>query len=96
MCDRLRIFVGEDRNPIFVECVPRATEPPSRNHRSQSRADQLKIHEIDPEIVRVELGQAGFQVLKCEDPFLKRMPEVKNGDRIAAADMWLIIAVRPK
>jgi len=40
-------------------------------------------------------SQVGFQVLKCEDPFLKRMPEVKNGDRIAAADMWLMVAVRP-
>lgn len=66
------------------------------DHRSQSRADQLKIHEIDPELVRTELGRVGFQVLKCEDPFLKRMPEVKNGDRIAAADMWLMVAVRPK
>ena len=66
------------------------------DHRSQSRADQLKIHEIDPELVRTEVGRVGFQVLKCEDPFLKRMPELKNGDRIAYADMWLMIAVRPR
>ena len=66
------------------------------DHRSQSRADQLKIHEIDPELVRAEVGRAGFQVLKCEDPFLKRMPEVTTGDRIAEADMWLMVVVRPK
>jgi predicted methyltransferase len=66
------------------------------DHRTESRADQLKIHEIDPELVRAEVGRAGFQVLKCEDPFLKRMPEVKMGDRIAEADMWLMVAVRPK
>jgi len=65
------------------------------DHRTQSRADQLKIHEIDPESVRAEAGRVGFQVVKCEDPFLKRMPEVKNV-RIGAADMWLMVAVRPK
>jgi ubiquinone/menaquinone biosynthesis C-methylase UbiE len=64
-------------------------------HRSQSRADQLKFHEIDPELVRAEVGAAGFQVLKSENPFLKRMPEVA-GDRIGAADMWLMVAIRPK
>jgi len=66
------------------------------DHRSQSRADQLKIHEIDPALVRAELGRAGFQVVNLEDPFLKRMPQVTTGDRIGAADMWLMTAVRPK
>jgi len=64
-------------------------------HRSQSRAEQLKIHEIDPEIVQAELERAGFRVLKRENPFLKRMPEV-IGDRIGASDMWLMIAVGAK
>jgi len=65
-------------------------------HRDQSRADQLKIHEIDPEIVQTELERAGFHVLMRENPFLKRMPEVTTGDRIAAADMWLMVAVKPR
>lgn len=64
-------------------------------HRSQLRADQLKIHEIDPQLVRAELVRAGFQVAKCEDPFLKRIPEA-TGNMIGKADMWLMIAVRPK
>jgi len=64
-------------------------------HRTQPRADQLKIHEIDPALVRAELERAGFQVAKCEDPFLKRMPEVTS-DRIGASDMWLMIAFRPR
>jgi predicted methyltransferase len=64
-------------------------------HRTESRADQVKSHEIDPNLVREELTRIGFRVLKCEDPFLKRMPEVTNGDRIGAADMWLMVAVRP-
>ena len=65
-------------------------------HRIQSRIDQIKNHEIDPGLVRAEAARVGFQVLKCEDPFLKRMPKVTTGDRIGAADMWLIVAVRPK
>jgi len=62
------------------------------DHRSQSRADQLKVHEIDPTWVRTELERVGFQLLKYEDPFLKRMPEVKDGS-IGRAP--LAIAVRP-
>ena len=65
------------------------------DHRTQSRADQLKMHEIDPKLVREETGRVGFQVVKCEDPFMKRIPDAKN-KRIGAADMWLMVAVRPK
>ena len=65
-------------------------------HRAESRADQVKAHEIDANLVREELMRIGFHVLKCDDPFLKRMTDVTNGDRIGAADMWLMVAVRPK
>jgi len=63
-------------------------------HRTESRADQIKAHEIDPKLVREELTRIGFHILKCDDPFLKRMTDVTNGDRIGAADMWLMVAVR--
>jgi hypothetical protein len=65
-------------------------------HRSESRTDQIKIHEIDPALVRAEVERVGFQLLKCDDPFLKRMPEVTTGDNIGRTDMWLMVAVRPK
>jgi len=64
-------------------------------HRTESRADQINAHEIDPNLVREELTRIGFHILKCDDPFLKRMTDVTNGDRIGAADMWLMVAVRP-
>jgi len=64
-------------------------------HRDQPRAEQLKIHEIDPRLVQRELEQVGFQVVRCEDPFLKRIPDAKNSST-SRADMWLMIAVRPK
>src|SRR5438105_1663816 len=37
-----------------------------KDHRTQPRADQLKLHEIDPAIVRSEVEQAGFQIVKLE------------------------------
>jgi predicted methyltransferase len=64
-------------------------------HRTQPRADQLKLHEIDPELVRGEVGQAGFEIVKCDDPFVKWGPGVGNS-RSSATDMWLMVAVRPK
>jgi predicted methyltransferase len=65
-------------------------------HRQKSRADQLKIHEIDPELVRAELTRAGFRVLSCEDPFVNRMPEVAVTYGPKEADMWMMVAVRPQ
>jgi len=64
-------------------------------HRSQPRADQVKLHEIDPGLVREEIARAGFVVSKCEDPFVKWAPGVGNS-RASATDMWLMIAIRPK
>ena len=65
-------------------------------HRQKSRADQLKIHEIDPVLVRSELTRAGFRVLTCEDPFVNRMPEAALTYGPKEADMWLMVAVRPQ
>jgi predicted methyltransferase len=68
----------------------------SPEHRSLSREEQLKHHEIDPDLVQSEVERAGFQVLRIENPFLKRMPEVANGNNIARSELWMMVAVRPK
>jgi len=68
----------------------------ARDHRNQTRENQLSIHEIDSELVKAELTLAGFEVVRCENPFMKRMPEAKGGYRIKASDMWLMVAVRSK
>jgi len=65
------------------------------DHRNQPRADQLKVHEIDPAIVRAELEQAGFQIAKYEAQFVKWKPGVGNS-RARGNDFWLIVAVRPR
>jgi ubiquinone/menaquinone biosynthesis C-methylase UbiE len=76
-----RLVIGDYSNP---------------DHRNQSRENQLNIHEIDSELVQAELSSAGFQVVKCENPFMKRMPDANKPYRIKASDMWLITAIRPK
>jgi len=67
----------------------------STEHRNQARADQLKLHEIDPGLARAEVEQAGFQVVQYEDPFVKWRTGVGN-TRASATDLWLMVAVRPK
>jgi predicted methyltransferase len=64
-------------------------------HRGLPRADQVKMHEIDPDEVWVEVERAGFDVVSCERQFVKQIPESKYL-RAAAADMWVMVAVRPK
>ena len=88
----------------MAEHILRALKPAGRfviadyslvQDRGQARADQTRKHEIDPALVRTELERSGFQVLQCEDPFLKRIPDA-TGSPAAGADLWLMIAVRPK
>ena len=67
----------------------------SKDHRSQARADQLKLHEIDLALVRAEVEQAGFQVVRVEDPFVEWRPGAGN-TRGSPTDLWLMVAVRPK
>jgi precorrin-6B methylase 2 len=62
-------------------------------HRAQPRADQLKLHEIAPELTRKEVETAGFKVVKCEDPFAKWR---SGHPRVEVADLWLMTAIRAK
>jgi ubiquinone/menaquinone biosynthesis C-methylase UbiE len=62
----------------------------------KTRAEQLKIHEIDPELVRAELTRVGFRVLTCEDPFVNRMPDAAFSYGPKEADLYLMVAVRPQ
>ena len=89
----------------MLEQIFRALKPGGRlviadysllSHRTESRPDQIKQHEIDSGLVRVEVGRAGFRVSKCEDPFVQRIREVTTGDNIGKVDMWLMVTVRPQ
>jgi len=91
--------------PAMDEQIFRSLKPGARlviadysmpAHRRESRADQIKIHEIDPDLARAELTRVGFRVLTCVDPFVKRMPNVAISYGPKGIDMWLMVAVRPE
>lgn len=65
-----------------------------RPGRNQPREDQTKKHFLSPGLVSEELRQAGFEIVKLDDPLLERKPDVKNA-RIGTADLWLLTARRP-
>jgi predicted methyltransferase len=108
--DRLAVILIVDsyhhftNYPAMLDKILHALKPGGRlaiadysfaGHRSQARADQIKLHEIDPALVRSEVERAGFQVVRCDDPFVKWRPGVGN-TRASATDLWLMIAIRPK
>jgi precorrin-6B methylase 2 len=64
-------------------------------NRTQPRETQLQHHEIAPEMVRAEVEERGFQVVRLEDPFAK-WKDGPGNTRTTPTDLWLIIAVRPK
>jgi precorrin-6B methylase 2 len=66
-----------------------------REDRTLPRAEQLKIHQINPELVRGEVTSAGFQVVKCDDPFA-RWVAAEGNPRGRPVDFWVLVAVRPK
>jgi predicted methyltransferase len=89
---------------LMLEKILQALKPGGRlviadysfgEHRKQARDAQLKLHEIDPELVRSEVTRAGFRMVKCDDPFVKWKPGVGN-TRASNTDMWLLVAVRPE
>jgi len=66
------------------------------SHRHEARADQIKIHEIDPDLAQAELTRVGFTVLTRQDPFVKGMPDVAISYGPKGIDMWLMVAIRPQ
>ena len=66
-----------------------------REDRDLPRAEQLKIHQINPELVRGEVTGAGFQVVRYDDPFA-RWVSAEGNPRGRPVDFWVLVAVRPK
>jgi len=68
----------------------------SAEHRIQPRADQLKLHEIDPNLARKEIGNAGFEIVKLDESFVKWNPSGLNWKPEVRTDLWVLSAIRPK
>jgi hypothetical protein len=65
-------------------------EPISGKRRDEPREAQPKNHEIGAEHVQQEAREAGFRVLRLEDPFVKRGGGGPEGDD----EEWLLV-LRP-
>ncbi len=63
-------------------------EPIRDNNRTKTRAEQVKEHEIAPDIVEVELRDAGFEILERQDSFTSFTNPPTGG-------FWMIRARRP-
>ena len=64
-------------------------------HRALPRAEQLKSHEIDPELVQAEAAETGFKLARRDDNFVQWKPGVGN-TRADPTDFWLLVMTRPK
>ena len=58
------------------------------NNRAKTRAEQVKEHEIAPEIVEAELREAGFEIVERQDSFTTFTRPPPGG-------FWMIRARRP-
>jgi ubiquinone/menaquinone biosynthesis C-methylase UbiE len=58
------------------------------NNRAKTRAEQVKEHEMAPEIVEAELREAGFEIIERQDSFI-------TFNRPPPGGFWLIRARRP-
>jgi predicted methyltransferase len=65
-------------------------EPISAKRRDESREAQTKNHEIGAEHVQQDAREAGFRVVRLEDPFVKRGATGVEGDD----EEWLLV-LRP-
>ena len=62
-------------------------EPITESRRDATRKRQANHHEISIDYARADLEEAGFDIIKAEDPFVKRKDQND--------EMWLLVARRP-
>jgi ubiquinone/menaquinone biosynthesis C-methylase UbiE len=75
MLHHLRIALKPDGRLVIVE-------PLSEKRRNGSREEQIRDHEIAPGFVEQEAREAGFRIMRLEDPFTTRN----------TGAMWLLVA----
>ena len=56
----------------------------------QSRDEQIKHHQLAPQVAKAEVVSAGFEIMELRDPFLERAPDQDGKSR-----WWVIIARKP-
>ena len=56
-------------------------------HETKPREEQVKHHELAPQVAKQEVEKAGFKIVEVRDPFIERPPDKDGKSR-----WWIIIA----
>jgi len=62
----------------------------SDKREKESRDEQIKHHELAPQVVRQEVAGAGFEIVEVLDPFLGRLTDDEGKSR-----WWALVARKP-
>jgi ubiquinone/menaquinone biosynthesis C-methylase UbiE len=62
----------------------------SDSREAQSRDEQVKHHQLAPQLARQEVQQADFDIVELRDPFLERPPDENGKSR-----WWVLVARKP-
>jgi ubiquinone/menaquinone biosynthesis C-methylase UbiE len=62
----------------------------SEKRQKESRDEQIKHHELAPQVVRQEVAAAGFEIMEVLDPFLGRLTDDEGKSR-----WWALVARKP-
>ncbi|PYT29457.1 MAG: hypothetical protein DMG57_11625 [Acidobacteria bacterium] len=60
------------------------------SRETQSRDEQIKHHQLAPQVAKQEVEKAGFEIVEVRDPFLERPPDEDGKSR-----WWILVARKP-
>lgn len=60
------------------------------SRETQSRDEQIKHHQLAPQMAKQEVEKAGFEIVEVQDPFLVRPPDQDGKSR-----WWVLVARKP-
>jgi predicted methyltransferase len=61
------------------------------SREAHSRDEQIKHHQLAPQLAKQEVKSAGFEIVELRDPFLERPPDEDGKSR-----WWVLIARKPE
>jgi len=60
------------------------------SRETQSRDEQIKHHQLAPQVAKQEVEKAGFEIVEVRDPFIERPPDQDGTSR-----WWVLVARKP-
>jgi predicted methyltransferase len=60
------------------------------SRETKSRDEQIKHHQLAPQLAKQEVEKAGFDIVEVRDPFIERPPDEDGKSR-----WWVLVARKP-